>query len=230
MTNHTPPNELPEYRWPDLSAAQRQYVVCDDRGRYGIAHTTGGDAPLWARPIGTPAQIDATAYMGLPANAVLITSTDWRLEADGTYSGWWSDDNVPTYPSTVPPEMIRRLVIVDDLGWRMPDWVADQALKDSNQMGAWDYGATLGKVGGQPPLPGQKPGEMTVEQAENYAHEVGERVTARGIRLAAKNGYIPNARKVGRDWLITYDGFNHYLDNRPKRGPKPRKEKQNELA
>ena len=90
----------------------------------------------------------------------------------------------------------------------------------SDQMGYWDYGATLGKVGGEPPVKGQASGEMTVEQAQDYAREVGEQVTSRGIRLAAKNGYIPNARKIGRDWLITYDGFNHYLDNRPKRGPK----------
>lgn len=216
------PKDLPEYRLPDLSQIQRQYVVRDDLGRYGIAHTTGGDAPLWARPIGMPAQIGASPEMALPSNAVLITSTGWHLEKDGTYRGWWSDDNVPaSTTSSVPDKYIRHLVIVDDLGYRLPDHWADIALAGSDEMGYWDYGATLGKVGGSPPVKGQKSGEMTVEQAQDYAHEVGEQVTARGIRLAAKNGYIPDARKIGRDWLITYEGMNHYLDNRPKPGRKP---------
>ncbi len=218
-----PPNNLPGYRLPDLSQIQRQYVVRDDHGRYGIAHTVGGDDPLWVRPIGTPATIGAPTKMGLPGNAILMTYTSWHLEKDGIYIGWWSDDNVPTYPATVPPECIRQLVIVDDLGYRLPDKFAEVALAGSDQMGYWDYGATLGKVGGNPPVKGQKSGEMTVQQAQDYAREVGESVTARGIRLAAKNGYIPNARKIGRDWLITYDGFNHYLDNRPARGPKVRR-------
>lgn len=217
------PTKLPEYRLPDLSQIQRQYVVRDDRGRYGIAHATGGDAPLWAHPIGTPAQIGAPDEMILPANAILITSTSWRLESDGTYSGWWSDDNVSaSATSPVPDKYIRHLVIVDDLGYRLPDHWAEVALAGSDQMGHWDYGATLGKVGGEPPVKGQKSGEMTIEQAEDYSREVGERVTRRNIRLAAKNGYIPGARKIGRDWLIPYDGYNHYLDNRPKRGPKPK--------
>lgn len=73
-----------------------------------------------------------------------------------------------------------------------------------------------------PPVKGQRPEKMTTEQAMEYADEVGEKITKRGIRLAAKNGYIPGAHKIGRDWLITYEGFNHYLDNRPKRGPKPK--------
>ena len=220
------PNQLPEYRLPDLSQIQRQYIVRDDRGRYGIAHTTGGDAPLWARPIGTRPEIGASADMGLPANAILMTSTGWHLEKGGAYSGWWYDDNVPaSATSPVPEKYIRRLEIVDDLGYRLPDNWADVALAGSDQMGHWDYGATLGKVGGEPPVKGQKSNEMTVAQAEDYAREVGETVTKRAIRHAAKNGYIPGSRKVGRDWLITYDGINHYLDNRPKRGPKSAKTK-----
>ena len=222
------PNELPEYRLPDLSQIQRQYIVRDDRGRYGVAHTTGGDAPLWVHPIGTPAQIGASANMGLPHNAILMTATSWHLETDGVYSGFWSDDNVPTYPATVPPEMIRRLEIVDDLGYRIPDRWADIALAGSDQMGYWDYGATLGKVGGEPPIKGQKSNEMTIAQAGDYAREVGGTVTQRALRHAANKGYIPGSRKVGRDWLITYDGINHYLDNRPKRGPKAEKETKKE--
>jgi hypothetical protein len=61
---------------------------------------------------------------------------------------------------------------------------------------------------------------MTVEQAQYYAREIGNRVTARAIRHAADAGHIPGARKIGRDWLIPCDGFNHYLDNRPKPGRK----------
>jgi hypothetical protein len=123
---------------------------------------------------------------------------------------------------TVPAEMIRRIEIIDDLGWVMPDWVANDALVGSDQMGHWSYGAKLGKVGGKPSVPSQAANEMTIDQAVNYAHEMGEQVSARGLRLAAERGYIPGARKVGRDWLIPYDGLNHYLDNRPKPGRKSR--------
>jgi hypothetical protein len=64
-------------------------------------------------------------------------------------------------------------------------------------------------------------GDMSVEQAVEHAAEKGNKVTARGIRKAAKSGYIKYARKIGRDWVIPVDGLDHYLDNRPKRGPKP---------
>lgn len=196
------------YRWPDLSPVQRQYVVCDNQGRIGIAHT-GGDNMIWAHPANVPTKMDATAKIGLPSNAVLITDTSWHIQKDGSYKGSWFDANSQT-----------AIVIIDDLGYRIPDKWADVALVGSDQSGHWDYGATLGKIGGESPVKGQKSNEMTVEQAQDYAKEVGEQVTARGIRLAAQNGYIPNARKIGRDWLITYDGFNYYLDHRPNRGPK----------
>lgn len=210
------PNELPDYHLPDLSSIQRQYLVRDDKGRYGIGYVDHRREIIWARPIGTPAQIGASADMGLPSNAVLMTHTSWRLDANDKYHGLWYDDA----PAHVQPEMIRRLIIIDDLGWRLPDTWADVALAGSDQMGHWNYSATLGKIGGEPPIKGQKGDEMTIAQAEEYAREVGEQVTARGIRYAAKHGYIPGARKIGRDWLITYEGVNHYLDNRPKRGPK----------
>ncbi len=204
------------YHWPDLSAVRRQYVVKDDQGRCGIAYSSSADT-LWAHPIETPAQMTAPAALGLPARAVIMTDTPWHLQPDGTYKGIWCGYNGPSH---IPDEMLRRLTIVDDLGYTMPDRWADIALADSDQMGHWDYGATLGKVGGEPPVKGQKSQEMTVAQAEDYAHEVGEKVTGRAIRHAAKEGYIPGARKSGRDWLIPYEGMNHYLDNRPKRGPK----------
>lgn len=217
------PKELPEYRWPTLRAVDRQYVVRDDRGRYGIGVVDHRREIIWVRPIGTPTETRAPDNLALPHNAIIMTSTCWHRQEDGSYTGFWSDDNVPTYPVTVPPEMIRHLTIVDDLGWKMPDHWADVALAGSGQMGHWNYGATLGKIGGESPVKGQKSNEMTVEQAEDYAREVGEVITRRGVRFAAKRGYIPGAHKIGRDWLITYDGFNHYLDNRPKRGPKTSK-------
>lgn len=62
--------------------------------------------------------------------------------------------------------------------------------------------------------------DMTVPEAEDFAKSAGEPVTARAIRHAARAGYIPGARKSGRDWLIPYEGFDHYLNNRPKRGRK----------
>jgi hypothetical protein len=61
---------------------------------------------------------------------------------------------------------------------------------------------------------------MTVEEAAEYAKEVGEIVTVRSIRYAAAHGFIPGARKIGRDWLIDYEGFNYYLDHRPRPGRK----------
>lgn len=212
------PQALPEYRWPDLSIVIRQYLVRDDRGHYGIGHVDHRREIIWAHPITTRAKENAPSHLGLPANAIIMTDTCWHLQPDGSYTGHWHDDDVPTYPATVPPEMIRKLEIVDDLGWLMPAWVADQALSD--EMGHWNYGAKLGKIGGEPPVKGQKFEEMNVKQAEDYAREVGERVTGRGIRLACNRGDIPAARKIGRDWLITYEGFNHYLDNRPKPGRK----------
>lgn len=209
-----------EYRWPDLSAVKRQYLVVDDQGRCGIGVSDKAES-IAAHPIDTPAETPATPESGLPAGAIMMTRTVWNLQPDGTYRGWWFDYDGPTFPATVPPEMVRRLTIIADLGYVMPDRWADIALAGSDEMGHWDYGATLGKVGGSPPVKGQKSSEMTVEQAEDYAKEVGESVSGRGIRKAAKNGHVPGARKIGRDWLIPYDGFNHYLDNRPERGRKP---------
>lgn len=62
--------------------------------------------------------------------------------------------------------------------------------------------------------------EMTVSEAVALAESMGQRITDRTIRLAAENGYIQNARRAGRDWLIPRDGLMHYLENRPKPGRK----------
>ncbi len=208
-----------QYCWPDLSPIERQYVVMDDLGRLGIATQDHRKDVLFAHPIGIqPANVRGAE--NLPSNAILMTATPWHLQPDGSFTGTWYDYDGPTYPATVPPEMIRHLTIVQDLGYFMPNHWADVALAGSDQMGHWVYGATLGRVGGEPPVKGQTGNEMTVEQATDYAREVGEPVTARAIRLAASHGYIPGARKVGRDWLIPYEGINHYLDHRPKPGRK----------
>lgn len=214
--------ELPEYSWPNLRIVERQYVVRDDKGRYGIGVVDHRRGIIWVRPIGIPQTMQAPDKLALPSNAIIMTATSWHRQTDGSYTGCWPDDNVPTFPATIPQEMIRRIIVVDDLGWIMPDQWADIILAGSDQMGHWDYGATIGKIGGEPPVKGQLSGEMTVEQAEDYSREVGEPITRRNIRLAASHGYIHGARKIGRDWLIPYDGYNHYLDNRPKRGPKPK--------
>lgn len=90
----------------------------------------------------------------------------------------------------------------------------------------WDtpinkYGTTaalawLHDLEGYTPAYSERANEMTIALAA-----VISGITTRGIRLAAARGYIPGARKAGRDWLIPYSGLSHYLDNRPKRGRKP---------
>ena len=216
------PNELPEYRWPDLSPVIiRRYVVQDDQGRIGIAYADPyyHKDVLFAHPVTLPSVTGAGNVAGtetLPQNSIFMTDTAFHLR-DGAYQGTWCDNQTI---GQIPADEIRTLTIIDDLGYIIPDKFADVALAGSDQMGHWDYGATLGKIGGKTPVKGQASNEMTVEQAEEYASDVGETVTARGIRLAAKNNYIPGARKIGRDWLIPYEGFNHYLDNRPRPGRK----------
>ncbi|KKM08408.1 hypothetical protein SY88_23760 [Clostridiales bacterium PH28_bin88] len=207
------PSELPNYRWPDLSYIVRQYVVVDARGRIGIAHN-GSDGNLWAHPAEMPAIAQATPDMALPNGAKLMTDTLWRYsDDDDAWIGRWCDQD--------SDDELLHLVIVDDLGWVMPDRYADQALSGSDQMGFWNYGATIGRVGGRPPVAGQTPGECTIDQAVEYTAEVGEPVSPRGLRLACARGYIPGARKIGRDWLLPYEGINYYLDNRPRPGRKP---------
>lgn len=212
------PKDLPVYRWPSLKVVERLYIVRDNAGRVGIGVVDRRRNLIWARPV-EQAEVVPAAVVGLP-HAKLITSTCWHIQDDGTYTGFWADADVPVYPAVVPASAMRTLTIVNDLGWQMPDMWADSALAGSDDPGAWDYGAKLGKVGGHPPVKGQAYNEMTVDTAVDYAREVGTVVTGRAIRLAARRGHIPGSRKVGRDWLIPYDGINHYLDHRPARGRK----------
>jgi len=175
------------YRWPDLSSVARQYIVVDDQGRYGIGVVTDHADTIAAHPIGVQSEMDAKPEDGLPENAIIMTRTIWHLQDDGTYTGTWYDYSGPSH---TPDNLLRRLTIVSDLGIRMPAHWADIALARSDEMGHWNYGATLGKIGGKPPVKGQKYDEMTVPVALEYAKEVGEEVSDRGIRKAAKNGHI----------------------------------------
>jgi hypothetical protein len=195
------------YRWDDLSPVVRQYVVVDNNGRYGIAMVDHREDVIFAHPIDVDTQIGNDGSLALPSNAVIMTDTAFYPSPDG-WRGQWYDQNVDV-----------TLSVVSGLGIYMPDRIADRALAGSDQMGHWDYGAKLGKVGGEPPVKGQKHDEITIEQAVDYAREVGETITKDGVRRACQKGYIP-ARKIGRDWLLTYEGLNYYFDNRPKRGPK----------
>ncbi len=212
-----------QYHWPDLSPVLRQYVVRDDRGRVGIAYADPVYHPgvLFAHPAEMPEAARADQVAGaetLPAGAVVMANTPWRWNDQAqAWTGVWCDYGGL---GAIPAGDIRRLIVVDDLGYLMPDWVAAQALAGSDQPGYWAFGAALGKVGGEPPVKGQRHDEATVVEAVAYTREVGEPVTGRAIRYAAAHGFIPGARRAGRDWLIPFAGLNHYLDHRPKRGPK----------
>lgn len=212
--------EIKDYRWPSLSPLIRQMIVVDDQGRYGIAHQDARhlqDGVIIAHPIDISSEYK-TGWRD--KGPILLTNTVFNKNENDTYTGIWFDCGISGH---VKDDDKRHLTIICDLGYLLPEKWADIALAGSEEMGHWDYGATLGKIGGEPPVKRQKSNEMTVEQAADYAKEVGEKVSRRGIRLAARTGHIPGARKAGRDWLLTYEGFNHYLDNRPRRGPKPRK-------
>lgn len=45
-------------------------------------------------------------------------------------------------------------------------------------------------------------------------------VTARGLRFACAAGHIPGAQKPGRDWVMTLEALDYYVNHRPKRGRK----------
>lgn len=63
---------------------------------------------------------------------------------------------------------------------------------------------------------------LTTTEALALAHQEGQQLSARGLRKALASGYIPGARRYGRDWLMPLEGLMAYLHNRPKRGPKPK--------
>lgn len=50
---------------------------------------------------------------------------------------------------------------------------------------------------------------------EEYARSVGKSVEQ--VKIHLRNGRIPNARKIGRDWVISRDSINHYPSDGRKR-------------
>ena len=50
---------------------------------------------------------------------------------------------------------------------------------------------------------------------EEYAKSVGKSVEQ--VKIHLRNGRIPNARKIGRDWVISRDSINHYPSDGRKR-------------
>lgn len=139
------PDANPKYRFPNLKPVIRQYVVRDDLGRYGIAYSDNiyHEGVLFAHPIDVSEQIESS-------NAILMTDTAFHVYPDGAYTGTWYDYSGPTYPSTIPANLMRRLTIVSDLGYLLTDSVAATWLTGSDQMGYWDsyHARALGSKGG----------------------------------------------------------------------------------
>lgn len=197
---------IPKYTWPDLSPVERQFMVRDEQGRYGVGiidPVYHGEDTIFARPV------------GVPGGGSVMTA--WDRQPDGTYTGFWFD----APPGKVQPGELRRLKIVEDLGWVFPDKWVDRVLAGSTEPGHWDC-----KVGGESPIRGQQHDETGITGAVEYTREVGQPLSESAIRKAAQRGDIPGARKIGRNWLIPYDGLNHLLDNPPRRGPRRRKSSQ----
>lgn len=191
------PNELKKLKWNNNESLTRCYVVRDDQGRYGIANydPVYDEGVLFAHPIDLPEITGADGVPGaetLPGGALAITNTTWRLRDDGKYHGAWFDK-----------QDTRTLEIVDDLGWVLPDSEAERVArqKTDNPEDAEDA-------------------IINTHQAAEYCREVGQPVTLRGLRKACERGYIEGARKVGRDWLMSYRALNYYLGHRPRRGRK----------
>ncbi len=139
-----------EYSWPSLKPVERLFVVRDDQGRYGIAYQDNcyHKDVLFAHPIDVSSTISASGVRGaeaLPGNAILMTDTVFNLRPDGTYTGVWYDYN---RVGIIPPDNLRHLTIVDDLGYNMPDDMAELYLSGSDQMGHWNHksASTLGKI------------------------------------------------------------------------------------
>lgn len=112
-----------EYLWPTLAPVYRQYLVVDDLGRHGIAYEDNvyHKGVLFARPVGVKREIDN-------GNMILMTNTTWRESDDGVYTGIWFDYDGPVHPATIPESEIRTISIVDDLGYMMPDSMAEELL------------------------------------------------------------------------------------------------------
>lgn len=180
-------SEKPVYRWPDLSPVVRQYVVQDDQGRYGIAyedhcHHAGVlfAHPIDVRPIVSPEGVPGAEI--LPSNALLMTNTVFHSRGDGTYQGMWYDDR---RTGQIPPGELRVLTILDDLGYVLPDDMAERFLAGSDEMGHWD-GDTF--------YTPAEAAEMTDTAESSW-------------RNRAAAGKIAGAIKKGKQWLIPAAGI-----------------------
>jgi hypothetical protein len=158
-------NDSPEYRWPTLKPVERRFVVRDDQGRYGIAYQDNcyHKGILFAHPIDVSSTMSPEGVPGaetLPSNAILMTNTVFNLRKDGTYTGIWYDYN---RVGLIPEENLRKLTIIDDLGYGMPDDMAELFLFGSDQMGHWDHFSAV------------KLGSMTSERKAAAVRENGKK-------------------------------------------------------
>lgn len=132
-----------KYTWPSLKPVIRQYVVVDDLGRYGIAYSDNvyHEGVLFAHPVDVAEIINAD-------HAVYMTDTVFNLKSDGQYTGVWYDYDGPTFPAAIPPELLRSITVVSDLGYLLPDSVAADMLTGSDQAGYWDgyFAKYLGSI------------------------------------------------------------------------------------
>ncbi len=149
-------SEHPKYRWPTLESVIRKYVVHDDQGRYGIAYIDNvyhGMDTLFAHPIDVGITTLPTDKVGAELasipSAILMTDTVWHQRPDGSYRGMWYDCNVTGHIPEDSPDL-RTLTIVSDLGYTMPDDMAELLLADSDQPEKWNsfWASSLGRKGG----------------------------------------------------------------------------------
>jgi hypothetical protein len=61
---------------------------------------------------------------------------------------------------------------------------------------------------------------LTIQTAQELSMQSGHKIPARTIRYACKNGFIKDAVKFGRDWVMTIDHYLDWVNNRPKPGRK----------
>lgn len=141
--------QIKYYRWPTNKPLSRQMVVIDDLGRYGIAIQEARhleDGVLFARPVDVPA-----VYSPGKGNTgpILITHTAFhRDKSDGIYKGTWFDSGIV---GQVREKDRRQLTIISDLGYKIPDDMADLLLSGSENLGHWNsfWAKHAGKQGGK---------------------------------------------------------------------------------
>lgn len=182
------PRKLPKYTWGDSSSVLRLYIVMDNRGRFGIAIADPVHHPndLLVYPIDLLAEEKENS----------LYFVVWSYK-NGTYCGTWQNIQAENNPDET-----QTLTILKDLGWHMPDWIADQILSQQ-KISALEENE-----------------EVTISKALAYCEDLGITITERGFRKACEKGNIPGAHKVGRDWLVPYEGLMQYLSNRPRPGRK----------